>query len=314
MCRPLLTSNRTLTRITTKLPTHARLSVGLLLVPLIWLAVETSAAEPAERPVVDRRQYNLFNPVPSANLRELITDRPSLTDGPFTLDPGHFQWETDFVNYTHDRDTSGGGDTRTDAWLFMPFNLRVGVLHNLDVQFIAAPYNRVRTEDRIAGTATRQSGFGDVTLRAKLNLWGNDEGDTALAFLPFLKLPTNQDDLGNHMMEGGFSFPFTVKLPAEWQLGLMTKWSYRRDGSTDGFHSEFEHSVILGHSIVGKLAGYTEFYSLVSTEREVPWQGIAGLGLTYGLTANIQLDAGINLGVTSSAPDYNPWIGISWRL
>jgi hypothetical protein len=297
-----------------QLCTHPKLSAGLLLVSLVWVAAEAWATEPNERTAVDRRQYNLFHPVPRADLRELITDRPSLSDGPFTLDPGHFQFEMDFVNYTHDRDTRGGGDTRTDAWLFAPFNFRVGLLHNLDLQFIVAPDNRVRTEDRAAGVTTRQSGFGDVTLRAKLNLWGNDEGDTALAFLPYLKLPTSQDHLGNHAVEGGFSFPFTVNLPAEWQLGLMTKWSYRQDGGGDNYHSEFEHSIILGRDICGKLAGYAEFYSLVSTERGSDWLGIVGLGLTYGLTDNVQLDTGINLGVTRSAPDYNPWVGITWRF
>jgi hypothetical protein len=37
-------------------------------------------------------------------------------------------------------------------------------------------------------------------------------------------------------------------------------------------------------------------------------------GLTYGLTDDIQLDAGINIGVTRSAEDFNPFVGLSWRF
>jgi hypothetical protein len=37
-------------------------------------------------------------------------------------------------------------------------------------------------------------------------------------------------------------------------------------------------------------------------------------GLTYELTPNIQLDAGINVGVTKAAPDFNPFVGLSWRF
>jgi len=37
-------------------------------------------------------------------------------------------------------------------------------------------------------------------------------------------------------------------------------------------------------------------------------------GLTYALTKNIQLDAGINIGITRAADDWNPFVGVSWRF
>jgi hypothetical protein len=38
------------------------------------------------------------------------------------------------------------------------------------------------------------------------------------------------------------------------------------------------------------------------------------LGFTYGLTGNIQLDAGCNFGITESAKDYNPFVGVTFRF
>jgi len=66
-------------------------------------------------------------------------------------------------------------------------------------------------------------------------------------------------------------------------------------------HTEFGNSIALGHSLFGKLAGYVEFFSDVSTERGARWVGTFGMGLIYELTTNMQLDAGMNIGVTRSA-------------
>jgi hypothetical protein len=65
---------------------------------------------------------------------------------------------------------------------------------------------------------------------------------------------------------------------------------------------------------VGELSGYVEFFSSVSTEDDSEWIGTVDLGLTYGVSADIQLDAGVNIGVTRAADDINPFVGISWRF
>jgi len=39
-----------------------------------------------------------------------------------------------------------------------------------------------------------------------------------------------------------------------------------------------------------------------------------GTGLTYAVSDNVQLDAGINFGVTSAADRFNPFVGISTRF
>src|SRR5262249_44509070 len=152
-------------------------------------------------------------------------------------------------------------------------------------------YNSVRTHDRTAGTVDTQRGFGDVIPRLKVNLWGNDGGRTAFAVMPFLKLPTNQDHLGNKSVEGGVIFPLAVELPKGWGMGLMTEVDFIRDGAGRGHHPEFINSITFGHDIVGKLGGYMEFFSAVSTESGSSWIGTADVGLAYGLTKDIQLDA-----------------------
>lgn len=265
-------------------------------------------------PPPDKRVYHLFNPTPPNLLREMNTDRPDKTESPYTLDAGHFQIEMDLVNGTRDRHSTPGSGLYTDRLSLASANFKAGLLNNLDLQLLVDAYNWVRTEDPATRAVTRQRGFGDVTSRLKLNLWGNDGGATALALMPFVKYPTSQNDLGNRAVEGGLIIPLAVELPYGWSMGLMSELDFMQDADGAGRHTEFVHSITFGHDIVGRLAGYVEFFSQVSTERDAPWIGTVDLGLTYGLTEHIQLDGGVNIGVTRAADDLNLFLGMSFRF
>ena len=277
------------------------------------LFIATAALAAAAAP--DKSQYHLFNPTPPQWLREMSTDRPDKTESAYTVDAGHFQIEMDFVNYSYDKHNPARDGTIVRTWGIAPINLKVGLLNNLDVQFVLQPHTYVHTSDPAAGVS-KQRGFGDFVTRVKWNLWGNDGGTTAFALMPYLKLPTNQDQLGNgnRSVEFGLIAPLAVELPAGWGMGLMTQLDIVRDGASSSYHPEFVNTVTFGHDIIGDLGGYVEFFSSVSAERGSSWVGTVDLGLTYALTKNIQLDAGINLGVTRAADDWNPFVGLSWRF
>jgi hypothetical protein len=247
-------------------------------------------------------------------MREMSTDRPDKTESAYTVDAGHMQIEMDLVTYTRDHDTAGGADTEVESWMVAPINLKFGVANWADLQFVVESYQTVRTKDRATGSVVRQSGFGDVTIRFKGNLWGNDGGPTALAAMPYVKVPTNQDELGNDAVEGGLILPMAVELPWGWGMGVMPQFDIVRDEVGSGYHGVAVNTLTLGHDIVGKLAGYVEFFSEVSLEGDEPWVGTVDLGLTYALTEDIQLDGGVNLGVTESADDVNPFLGLSVRF
>jgi hypothetical protein len=172
----------------------------------------------------------------------------------------------------------------------------------------------VRQKNVRAGEVNENRGFGDVISRLKVNLWGNDGGTTALAVMPYVKLPTNTDNVGNNSVEGGLIVPLGVSLPRQWNMGLMTQLDINRDEGGDGHHAEFVNTITFSHGIVGELSGYVEFFSSVSTESGSEWVGTFDCGLTYMLTEDIQLDGGVNIGVTRSADDVNPFLGLSWRF
>ena len=285
-------------------PVRMMFFFGVVTLARVWQMANACAGE-----LPDKSGYNLFNPTPDTLLREMATDRPDKTESAYSVDAGHYQIEMDLLSFTYDR-----SDAETlEAWAIAPINLKVGVLNNVDLQLIAESYNIQRTTDRSTNSSTRLSGFGDLLLRCKTNLWGNDGGPTALSVMPFVKLPTNQNGLGNGAVEGGVIFPFAMELPADWGFGAQAEVDYIQDSGSSDYHGEFINTVTVSHDIVGKLGGYVELFSNVSTEAGAKWIATFDFGFTYAITRDIQLDAGMNIGLTDAADDLNPFIGLSMR-
>lgn len=269
------------------------------------------ASGQAARAIVrDKSGYTLFNPTPREAMRELSTDRPDQTECPFTVDAGHVQIEMDFASFAQDR----ADGIRTRTWNAVPFNIRIGLLNDLELGLIFDSYLHVRTKDRAARTVTTQSGVGDFTARMKVNLWGNDGGKTALAVMPYIKAPTNSGQLGNRAVEGGLILPLAIELPAGFGMGLETGVSFMQNDDDRAYHAEIVNSISIDHAIIGRLSGYIEFYSVVSTQQDQPWVGTVDTGLKFALTDNVQFDCGCNIGVTEGADDLNPFVGLTIRF
>src|SRR5438309_11170172 len=95
-----------------------------------------TAAQNDASPPSDKSGLTLFNPTPPGLMREFNTDRPDVTESPYTVDAGHFQVELSFVEYTYDHDHG----RRVDGFSVLPANLKVGLLNNLDLQLVLNPY------------------------------------------------------------------------------------------------------------------------------------------------------------------------------
>jgi hypothetical protein len=269
-------------------------------------AGETKFTGPSNEPPSDKQQYNLFNPTPRALMRPMSTDRPDKTESPYTVDTGHFQFEADLVSFGIDQWNADG--ERGFGLNAGNVNIKAGLLNNVDLQLVIENY--VYEQVRAEGVTERKSGFGDLTARLKINLWGNDGGRTAFAIMPLVKFPTNTGGLGNKQVEGGVIFPLAVELPYGWGMGVMTEFdiAYREDG---GYGPDFVNIITFSHDIVGNLAGYGEFFSQLSEGDLII---TLDAGLTYALTEDSQLDCGCNFGVTEAAEDFNPFVGISMRF
>lgn len=261
---------------------------------------------PASKP--QKEGYTLFNPTPGALLRGLNTDRPSVTESPFTVDAGHLQAEMSFVEYTYDY----GHGSRTDGYSAAPFNVRVGLLNDLELDLILNPYLNVYARSRAA--SSHLAGIGDAQVRMKVNFWGNDGGTTAFGLLPFVNFPTGYDGLSNHHVEGGLIVPFTVQLPGGFDLGTMAEFDAHRNAANDGYGLDFLHSITLGKEITEQLNVYVEYVGVAPVRTRRTYLAYFDTGVTYALTANVQVDLGINLGLSRRANDLTVFGGVAFRI
>jgi hypothetical protein len=145
----------------------------------------------------------LFDPTPVDLRRPYNTDRPSKTDSPFTIDAGVFQIESDVANWQLDYENG----VRTRTWIIPgSTNFKLGLTNWMDLQILPQFYVKTRTSGPGFGKPTEQDGFGDTTVRLKINLLGNDGGKFVIGFLSSLKIPTNTDHTGNHVGNPGLVY------------------------------------------------------------------------------------------------------------
>ncbi len=280
------------------------------LAPLILLALLPAPLLAQDtQPEPDKNVYNLFNPTPRDRMREMKTDRPDKTESPYTVDAGHFQAEISFIDFTYSNPSAG---TSTNTVKALPSNLKLGLTNNIDFQFVIEPYTN-ESSSTPGANANQAQGFGDMQLRTKFNLWGNDEGKTAFALMPFIQLPTGTGDLTNNHVEGGLIVPFSIALREGWDLGLMGQVNAVRNETNTGYGAELVHTITSGFDLTEKLGAYLEYAGTYSVETGSNYQGTVDLGFTYGLTDDIQFDVGTALGVTPAADAANVFVGVSLR-
>jgi len=134
-----------------------------------------------------------------------------------------------------------------------------------------------------------------------------------LALIPFVKIPTARHGLGNRAVEGGVAIPYAFDLP-NWDLGFQTTIAVRHDEPGNGYHAEIANSVSIGHSVIGKLKYFVEFFSSVSTEPNSDWVGTFDTWFSYKPNKDLALDAGVYVGLTKAAENWHVWVGMTKRF
>ncbi len=253
-------------------------------------------------PAASAEEHSWTNPVPHGELRSLSSDRPDATESPFTVDAGHLQIETSVAAYSR-------VDAVTTEWNAAPVNVRVGLRSDFELQFLFDGCLQSRTSASATAPAATRTGFGDVTLRAKYNCWGNNGGSSAFGVLPFLKLPTNSGGVGNRSLEGGLILPVSFSFDV-WSVSAMTEIECVRNSADDGYAAVWTNSLSIGRELSSKLAAFAE---LASTAGDGGHVFAFDCGLTYAVHADLQLDCGANFGLSRAAPDVTVFCGVTFR-
>jgi hypothetical protein len=130
--------------------------------------------------------------------------------------------------------------------------------------------------------------------------------------MPYVKLPLSASHVRNGHAEGGLIVPLAVELAPGWSLGGQTQVDWvHYDPAGHGL--EWGNTVTLGRDITERWAGFIELAARIAPESGLPWQGQFDVGFTWEAREGLQLDFGCFFGITRSAPDYMPFLGLTWR-
>ena len=280
--------------------------LAFLLAPSVWqgaLAQSTAGS--------DKSQYTLFDPVPTDQMRDFNTDRPPKANVPYTVDAGHFQYETDIINFADQWRGSAPGYT-----LLAPNpTLKEGLTNNIDLEANIAPLVGVRSFDSNSNTFSTVWGNGDLFVRAKVNIWGNDGGNSAMALIPYVKAPTATPGIGNGAVEYGVIAPFAFNLPNNFTLLFNSEFDALKDSADNGRHANYINLVTLGHPLVKDVTLYVEFWSDYNND---PAQHTTQLSfdtaIAWMVRPNLQLDFGVDVGLNSATPNLQVFTGLSQRF
>jgi Putative MetA-pathway of phenol degradation len=265
-----------------------------------WLAAPLAAQES------DPSRYHLFSPVPRSEMRELSTDRPDTTESPRTVDAGHFQLEMDLIVLAFD----GSDSVQQNGYAIAPTNLKLGLLHFLDLQLVIEPYVRreISVEPEVPGEPSIvDEGYGATTVRLKFNVLGNDEGAFALALMPFV----SYEDEG---VDFGLIVPFGGDLPGEFGYGLMVEGDFVRIDEDDTRGFELMTTATIGHDIVGPLGGYIEGVAVFPFYDGEDTTFAFDAGLTLDVLPDLRLDAGTRIGLAGPIDDVQLFLGVSFKI
>ena len=280
--------------------------------PAVLAALALARPAAAQKPQndtikVDKKQFSLFRPTPRRLMRPLVPDRPGITESPYSVDAGHWQYETDVLRLLTRRE----GPTHGHDWYANHFLAKIGLSDRTDFQLALDSYTYSGSyDDHDPGQNQRVRGVGDLTLRLKHTLVGDDDSRWALGLIGYVQLPTG-GAVGDGGYEPGLTVPVVFQCTKAWSIGgqVAANLFYDRGQSrhylqlTPTFTTDYQFTKLVQAFV--EVVGYWDV-------RQAAWGSSVNLGPQLDISDSVQLDFGAHLPLTSSV-DREYFLGLSFR-
>lgn len=221
-----------------------------------------------------------------------------ITEWATTVAPGRFLLEVNAISLTVDREPG----LKYTAFGAASTFLTTGLTSNLDLQVGAEFY--ISQKFDAAGLTERQSGIGDVYVRAKYRFYESHDTSTAIAVLPYVKIPTNSGGVGNDSVEGGIIIPLQAQLIGGFDFAAMAELDFLRNDADDGYDSYWFASASLTRKIASAIGLYGEA-AVAKSSGGAPWEGTLGVGATLSVSEHTWWDFALYRGLSRGAADWN---------
>lgn len=230
-----------------------------------------------------------------------------ITETPTPVAPGRFLLEMDTLSLTLNRD---GRDKYTAVGVATTF-LTTGLTADWDVQVGAELFLSQKFD--VGGLSGRNSGIGDVYFRTKWRFYEDQASGTAIALLPYVKLPTSTGGVGKKAMEGGLIVPWQTNLAGGVRLTAMAEVEFVRNDRDNGYDSFWYTSMAIHRAVTKAIGVYGEL-TLGKSTGGAPWAGTLGGGATFAFSENIWWDYALYRGLSHGAADWLHVLRLNWRF
>lgn len=233
-----------------------------------------------------------------AGLAAALLARGQITEVPATVAPGSFLLEMDALSLSVDREAGSKYTAFGAASTF----LTTGLTDSWDIQLGADLFISQKFDS--GGLSERHSGIGDVYARTKWRFYDDPATGTAVAVMPYVKLPTSTGGVGSDAMEGGIIVPWTTKLPGAFEMSAMAELDFTRNAADDGYDTFWYASAFISRPLTRALGVYAEAAVGKSSGGE-PLDGILGAGATLAVTEHVSWDYAVYKGISNGASDWS---------
>jgi len=220
---------------------------------------------------------------------------------PYTLDPGRFQIE--FTPIEHRRESQRTDGTKTTSDQFdTALTLKYGLTENADLQ-VGGTWSFLRDRSGDDGTVSTK-GLGPLTLRVKVNLFGN-AGDTegAMSLMPYLTVPGPSRSLGSRQLEGGLMAPMDYDFDGPWNVELTPHLGMVRNARNSGHVLDAGALLVVTRATTERMDLFAELFQGKHWGADGAHVATLGPGITIAVNDDLVLEWALFLGMTRRAPD-----------
>ena len=239
---------------------------------------------------------HLFSRTCFAQESAIITDRPDFTESAATVPASRVQLEG---GYTFSR----AGEVREHA--LGEILVRVGVAEDLEFRLGLNSYawNLSPSAD--------VSGFKDATIGAKWSVYNDREDRISFSVLAATTLPTGGKEFREDALQPEAKFIVAWGMTDRQTISANLNTTAASIGGKR--FALISGSLSLGQLITDVLGAYAEVFGFLPQQEGAPDAYYLNGGMTWLISADVQLDARVGGRLNGSQPDFFAGVGAGWR-
>jgi len=226
--------------------------------------------------------------------QEMVTDRPDQTESSSTVGIKNFQIESGIL-------FQNSNDNSLQSFFGPSTLFRYGISNRFELRMLL---QHEATKIELEGGNSRFSGFNDIEIGAKFQLFKKENVNTEIAFLSHVIVPTANNEVSTNAVGIINKLAISHVVNNTIGVGYNIGFDYVEKQST------LTYAVAIGFSLSETLSFYIEPYG--SWDGSDIFESNFDAGFTYLLNKNFQLDVSYGLGMNNDMNYVSA--GFSWRI